>query len=447
MRRAFQSIRSRVLLAQLLAFAACWAFILAIHARGETGGRQDRGAFARLLADLAEHAQTPERFGALTARWQSAAGAFQIMDASGRVVWRTLETPLEPFPLTADGFVRIGDQDWSLASALSQGGHYRAVVGSRLWVSPPWLPRVSWVLLLVLVVGSLPGLLILPWSLRKVMRPVDDLAAQVAARHPRELSPLEPGLVLRETRPLVDEINRLLARLREALDLQKRFLADAAHELRTPLAAVSSQAHVLSREEDEGAREAAKAELDRGLDRAAEMITQLLTVARLDAAPLAEPLALHDVGALLREQVAEVTPKALARAQDIAAETPESLRAWVAPRTLASALGNLLQNAVRHGRPGGRIQAGARAEAQGVVLWVSDDGPGIPAADLGRAQERFVRLSGAGEGGCGLGLAIVKAAAERHGGSLHFTEGLDGTGLRVELRIPAARAASLCSLP
>ncbi len=290
----------------------------------------------------------------------------------------------------------------------------------------------------------LPLLALLVWRIvGRGLAPLHRLAAAASARTPAALEPFAEAEVPVEALPLVRSLNGLLARLGSAMDAQRAFVADAAHELRTPLAALKLQLQLAQRAPEGAARAAALAELDRGLERGTHLVAQLLTLARLDPgavpAPPAAPVALAE---LVRQAVADHAVLAEAKGIDLGAgrveESAEVMGDAAALRTL---LANVVDNAVRHTPQGGRIDASAGMGSGVPYLEVADTGPGIPAAERARAFDRFVRLRGAGEGGSGLGLAIVKAIAERHGASVVLSD-TPGGGLTVRVEFSSRRSIS-----
>jgi two-component system OmpR family sensor kinase len=291
---------------------------------------------------------------------------------------------------------------------------------------------------------ALLGLLLMlaVWAvIESSLAPVERLRRNVAARPADDLSPLGEGDLPDELRPLVRDFDQLFARMREAMQAQQRFVADAAHELRSPLTALRLQAQALRRQEPGRDRELAAARLEEGIARAIALVHQLLALAREESAERASAsdVRLED---LCREVVTDLLPLAQARRIDIGLEAGGVESATVAgePESLRTLLRNLVDNAVKYTPEGGRVDIVLERPPQGggVVLAVEDSGPGIPEADHERVFDRFHR--GAGEQevpGSGLGLAIVAAVARRHGAQLRLGRSIRLGGLRVEVRFPA----------
>jgi two-component system OmpR family sensor kinase len=288
-----------------------------------------------------------------------------------------------------------------------------------------------------------PLLLAAVWlAVRRATRPILGLRDQVAGRAAADLTPLDTGALPDEVRPLVEELNLLFARLERAFQAQREFVADAAHELRTPLAALRLQTQVLQRAADGEERAQAAARLLQGVDRATRLVEQLLLLARQEAAaepaPRAGRIELAELAALA---LGDVLPAA--RLKDIDLGLAPGAQAAVAgpEEPLRLLLGNLLENAVKYAPPGGTVDLAVRVEGDRAVLTVADDGPGIAPADRERVFDRFRRLPGQDAPGSGLGLAIVKAAAERCGGQVVLGRSDRLGGLEASVFLPLAPPA------
>jgi two-component system sensor histidine kinase QseC len=262
----------------------------------------------------------------------------------------------------------------------------------------------------------------------------------VEHRDPRNLAPLEVGAPPKEVAPLVESLNRLFARVRESIEHEKRFTADAAHELRTPVAALRAQAQVAQGAATDRERQHALAQVIAGCDRATRLIEQLLTLARLEPAGADRPLQRCDLAGIARAAVAEVAPAAVAKSTEIELDAPEAAPVEGAPELLAVLARNLVDNAVRYSPAGSVVQVSVANVAHAVELRVSDNGSGVPREALARLGERFFRQPGSMEPGSGLGLSIVRRIAELHGARVTFGATAQQGGLTVEVRFPAAVA-------
>ena len=281
-------------------------------------------------------------------------------------------------------------------------------------------------------------MLIVWWVVGRAIGPIERVRRQVAARRPDDLAPLPTAGLPAEVRPLVGEMNGLLTRLSDAWDALTHFTADAAHELRSPLAALRLQAQSLQRAPDDATRAIATERLLAGIDRATRLVEQLLALARQEGAGEGAELVSLDLTALARNALADAEPEAARHAIALTLDAPTAhvvLRADEA--ALAVLLRNLLGNALRHTPPGGQVRVGVREEASVIDLTVEDSGPGIAPDERARVLDRFYRVPGTPGHGSGLGLAIVRAIAERHGAALTLDASPTLGGLRVMLRWPA----------
>ncbi len=289
-------------------------------------------------------------------------------------------------------------------------------------------------------VVALPLMGLLIWRLvGRALAPLERTAVAVSRRSPGSLEPIATDDAPEELRPLVDALNDLLARLGGALESQRRFVADAAHELRSPLTALSLQLQLATRARSDATRAAAHESLRNGVERATRLVEQLLALARQspDAPPPeARPV---DLAAIAREAAARHAAAAAARATQLAIEAGPAMVAGDAAG-LATLADNLVGNAVCYTPRGGSVRVRAGADAAGPFFEVADDGPGIPPHERQRVFDRFYRGEAAEGPGSGLGLAIVKEVAERHGARVLLAPGPGGRGLRARVEFASAGA-------
>ena len=263
------------------------------------------------------------------------------------------------------------------------------------------------------------------------LKPLTDLAAQIEARGQNNLSPVPQSGLPREARVLVARINELLERLSNAMRAQKRFVADAAHQLRTPLAAVLLHAERAERASDPSSEREALGAIHRSVERAARLSAQLLALARTDPEAVATiELKPVDLTTLARQVGEEWVRRALERDIDFGLVVPDyPVMVTGDERLLSEVLSNLIDNALRYGNPGGHVtlmvEAGERP-----TLSVQDDGPGIPVDERARIFERFYRLQNSDSDGCGLGLSIVEEIARLHNATVEVTSGANDRGSR-----------------
>ena len=288
------------------------------------------------------------------------------------------------------------------------------------------------VLLLLPVLGLVIGFVI-----RRQLRPLNTAASLIASRPPLclELLPVED--MPREVRPLADEINRLLGRLKAAVHREQRFLTDAAHALRTPLTALQLQADVLDGARDPAEKAARLAQLRAGIRRVTRLSEQLLSLARSESS--AGPLTVStDLDPALEEVVALHAPAAAAREITLQAETHSNARVYGNTRRLTLIFGNLLDNAVRYTPDGGRVRVRAETDQNAAKVEVWDEGCGLPPEELERVFERFYRAPGDDSNGSGLGLATVDTLVRQLGGRIVLANRMDRTGLIAMVTLPLA---------
>jgi two-component system OmpR family sensor kinase len=275
------------------------------------------------------------------------------------------------------------------------------------------------------------------WLIERALAPVQRVRKQVAARPANDLSPLPTSGLPEEVLPLVAEINLLFERLQRARSAQQQFIADAAHELRSPLTALKLQAQALRRTTDGQARHNAIERLNEGMERAIELSGQLLSLAREEAGDSMPRLEEVNLEELAREAVAEVLPQAQARGIDVGLEPGPPARVQGQRQPLHVLLRNLLDNAIKYTPQGGRVDISIEPREDGAALLAVDDsGPGIAESEYRRVFDRFYRVPGSDAPGSGLGLAIVKAVAERHRASVELSRSARLGGLRVAVGFP-----------
>ena len=289
------------------------------------------------------------------------------------------------------------------------------------------MPIVLLAPLLMLAVG---------WVISDTLGPLRRMRKQVAQRAASDLSPLSATGMPEEVQPLVGELNALFGRVRETFEAQQHFVADAAHELRSPLTALKLQLQAATRAQDEAARQAAVQQLGAGIERAIALVEQLLALARQEAAEQGAPEAV-DLEDLARQAVSSLLATAHAKRLDLGLATSEPVQVSAAPDALRLILANLLDNAIKYTPAGGRIDIALSRDAQGAWFAVEDSGPGVPEAERERVFDRFYRLPGAEAAGSGLGLAIVRTVADRQGARVTLGRSPTLGGLRVEVRFPS----------
>lgn len=284
-------------------------------------------------------------------------------------------------------------------------------------------------LLLALPLVALPLWL----AVRSGLKPLGQLARHLHHRAPDDLRPLDLPLRHREIQQVGQAFNTLLERLRGHQAREQGFVHDAAHELRTPLAVIATQAHVLAQAATDAERELARQALLQAVDRASHLSRQLLTLASLDR-PHPGACQPVDLALQLQQWLALAIPRAQAAGLELGLDAPDSLTVPIDLQALQSIVHNLVDNALLYVPAGGEVLVSLQRVADHIVLCVQDDGPGIPAALQAQVFERFVRGTGHDQPGTGLGLAIVREAAQRLGGQVRLIPGLAGRGVGFEVR-------------
>lgn len=307
------------------------------------------------------------------------------------------------------------------------------VAGSR--VDDAWLLQSLGADLARYLLIALPLILLPVWlAVTRGLQPLRALSERIAARSHDDLSPVGLSPRHAELKPLAGALDGLLAQLRARAARDQQFVQDAAHELRTPMAVISLQAHVLARESDAAERRVAEQQLDNAIARASHLTQQLLHLAKVDGG-VAQPVQV-DIAELTRLELLHAARRALESGHDLSLDTPDTLPFTLEIAAYQSILINLLDNALRYVPDGGRIAIALRADDGQLVLSVADDGPGIAAGLRDAVFERFHRGDTGQSPGSGLGLAIVRQAAHRLRGSVRLAPGLDGRGCDFIVTIP-----------
>ncbi|GLS15531.1 sensor histidine kinase [Hydrogenophaga electricum] len=297
----------------------------------------------------------------------------------------------------------------------------------------------------------LPLAVLLVWmALVRGIRPLNDLEQKIRARKPDDLSPIEEAFIPQEVAPLVSSINDLLARLKASLTTQRRFLADAAHQLKTPLAGLRMQAELAQRETDPKEIRGSLQQIARSSTRATHTVNQLLALARAETTGRALPSARIDLARLVTEVVQDSVPRALEHGIDLGYEGPDAIPESALidgnPTLLQEMTRNVVDNAIHYSGAGGVVTVRVLLDRfSGVqVLQVEDDGPGIPENERAFVLQPFYRALGTNVDGSGLGLAIVHEIAQQHNAVIAMEDAHPDAarrGLRVSIRFVPRRPA------
>ena len=367
---------------------------------------------------------------------------YQIGTRSGQILYRSPGAPTAPITASdAAGCTNLllAGRAWracSLSSATTPLViHMAEPLGYRAALLARTLRAVAVPLLIALVLlTALIGLVT-----ERAFRPVRRIAAELAARGDEDLSPVNTSAMPVETHALGVALNGLLARQAEVLARERRFTADAAHELRTPLAALRVQAQVAARAATAAETRGALEKLQANIDRTTHLMSQLLALARLEPGSSFIPGQTTEARRVIDLVIEDLSPASREKQLAITVAGREQQLPG-SPELLYLLLRNLLENSIHNVGVRGRVALEVVARERQTVLTVSDDGPGIPCAERARAFERFYRIPGSAAGGSGLGLSIVGRIVELLGGEIELASPAAGTGLMVTVTLPFTHA-------
>ncbi len=371
----------------------------------------------------------------------------QVWHPDGRLEYSTHPGAGPPFS-AAPGLAQVlaDGRRWHVMTVVGNGHIVRAAQPTEERSDLASDAALNLVAALLAVFAGVSAVIVL--TMRRAGRALDNAAATIAGRSARSLEPIGPEGLPSELAPLVAAVDSLMQRLSNALAAQRRFVADAAHELRTPVTALRLQVQLLERagrgdtsdDKNDGARDAALAELRAGVARAQRLVEQLLLLSRAEPdAPLLRSR--FDLGDLLRSVVAERLPAARLRGIDLRAVAETILPIDADRHQIELLLRNLVDNALLYGGAAGPVEVIGEAPPGLRRLRVIDRGPGIAADDRARVFDRFWRgsLDAGGDEvqGSGLGLSIVQAVAQRHGATVSIHDGPQGRGVELRVDFPA----------
>ncbi|MDP1766625.1 MAG: ATP-binding protein, partial [Methylotenera sp.] len=365
--------------------------------------------------------------------------AFQIW-SEGDLLMRSTAAPTTTLGSDMEGYSEsnINGEPWRVLTRWDAQHEFMIQVAEPLAARERLARHITLKMLLPTLI-ALPVLALLIWfGVGAGLRPLQQLKQEVKQRTANRLEPVAMAGVPEEVAPLVKALNDLFARLEEAFEGERRFTADAAHELRTPLAALKIQAQVALRSKDETERNAALENVLHGVDRATRLVEQLLALARVDPETAAANYKRLDLQALTASVMADVEPLAHAKQIELLLEEGQTCHVLGDGTQLRLLLRNLLDNAIRYTPLGGCVSVKV-GDTEGVMLEVRDTGAGIPESEREHVLQRFYRITGSGEEGSGLGLSIVQRIAELHGAQLELSDNETGPGLLVRVIWPKSK--------
>ncbi len=372
--------------------------------------------------------------------------AYQVWSADGRLLVRTDNTPATPISDFVEGYrdENFSARRWRVLSHLDEKERRWILVAERVDIRTELTDRVISRAVIPIVV-SMPVIAAIVWLVvGNGLALIKQLARELREKKADDLTRLSTNDPPVELAPVVDAINDLLRRLNESIARERRFSADAAHELRTPLSAIKVHVHNL-RAEVPGHEEALDT-LERDLGRLSHLIEQILLLYRLTPEHYKSNMGMVDLYALAQSVIGELYPDIDRKQQTISLEG-EPRTVTGDESSLVILLRNLVLNASKYSPPGAAITVHVGGSDFGIRLGVEDTGPGIPLPDVSRVFDRFYRVGGdrhaSAEPGCGLGLAIVRHIADLHHANLHIENNADGPGLTVNVTFPVDFDSSL----
>ena len=362
--------------------------------------------------------------------------AFQVWNARNEVLVHTASSPSFSTPAVKPGFsdvVDLNNRHWRAFLLEDKQNNLRIWVGERDDVRMDLVDRIVRHTLWPNILGSLLLAAMIWLAIGWGLKPLVNMAATLRARKPGSLEPLQLTPLPTELEPMQAALNRMLAQIQEVMGRERRFIADAAHEMRTPLAVLRIHAENLMEAGSEEDRRASLEFLIAGVDRTSRLVNQLLTMARIEPGAGAEPPAPVDLASTVRDSLVQLTPWLLSKGLELVFDVSDDISvARVDPTSIDIALNNLVTNAANFSPRNGVITVRLVEKETSYELSVEDEGPGINEQDRDRLFERF--YSRGNDQGAGLGLTIVKAIADRFGGRIKLENRTHG-GLRATLEI------------
>lgn len=422
--------------------ATAWVWFDARHQLDELLDGHLAQAAALLVLQQTQEIDDDHGVDALALHRYAPKVAFQVFH-EGALALRSANAPRAPMVATSDRFedgfktVQIGGRDWRVFAAHGAERDVQVYVGEQTASRAAILWAVArgmlWPLALALPLMALAA----AWVVRYAVAPLRRLGSSLATRPAHDLNPVRVEGAPSEMEPMVDALNGLFERIGALLDGERRFTADAAHELRTPIAAIRAQAQVALAEPVEAPRRHALRSTVEGCDRASHLVEQLLTLSRLEA-DQAPSLHVVDLATVARQVVADLAPRAVNKQQSLELDAAAPCAVAGDEVLLRVLVRNLVDNAVRYSGSSALVRVRVSAMAKQVVLQVEDSGPGLTHGDAQRLGDRFFRVSGSVESGSGLGWSIARRIAAVHHAALRAQRSAALGGLQVELSIASA---------
>ncbi len=363
---------------------------------------------------------------------------FQIWDNAGNLILKSSNLPVTEISARTMGFSnsRFSGKNWRVFSLTGSDGIYRCITAERIDVRNDLIGDIFAGLLNFFII-LVPVLLVTLWfAIRQGLEPLQNLTSQIQSRGAEKLDSISEKNAPEEIRTITDALNQLLSKLGNALAREKRVVSDAAHELRTPLAAVKLHAELASKADNAEDRKSSIKHVLEGIDRTTHLVSQLLTLARLDPESFVNKLQPRNIQQVIIDEVALQTPLAEEKNIELSIIDNDEVIGRVDETSIRLLIRNLLSNAINYTPADGAVSLGVIRENAEAVISIIDNGPGIPAEDRERVLDRFYRSQTHEQTGCGIGLSIVKQVVELHRATLVMEEPAQGSGLKVTVRLP-----------
>jgi len=367
---------------------------------------------------------------------------FQVWSRGGLLVLRSRDAPLTRLSNDAEGFsdAQSAARHWRVYSGWSHDHTVLVQVAEDRTIRERLAARIALNSILPLLIGLPVLAALVSWIVSRALRPLVALGHAVSQRQPSTLLPIETSGVPQEAAALVDRLNDLFDRSRRSLESERRFTANAAHELRNPLAALRAQAEVAAASSNPETSRVALGHVISACDRLARLVQQLLLLARVEELPHAFQVSRLDE--IARKVLSELAPAAVSIGTNVILEAPGAVLVQGHGELLEIMIRNLVDNAIRHGGKGIDVVVSVSRNDRFVVLDVIDNGAGVDAQTLANLGRRFYRPAGVTAQGSGLGLSLVQRIVEIHSGAVKYLRSPAGRGLQVQVTLPAAPSVS-----
>ncbi|MCW9014760.1 MAG: ATP-binding protein [Gammaproteobacteria bacterium] len=363
---------------------------------------------------------------------------FQVWDRHGNMVLRSANAPLQPLSDIEQGYSNqlINNVSWRVFGLWNSDRHYRVQTAERYDVRLELVEKITQRLILPFLL-LLPILAWLLWiAVGRGLQPLNRIADEVKSRDENYLDEIDESRVPTEVQPMVRALNRLFEKIKYSFEKERRFTSDAAHELRTPLAALKTHAQLAQSASNDEDRKHALSQLNAGVDRASHVVDQLLALTRLEpGANHQQAQQMLDLHQLCVAVVAELIPMAQEKNIEVMVDDAGELLMKGNIASLSMLVRNLVDNAIRYSHENGEVRLSFQLLAHYIQLRVIDDGPGIAENERDKVFQRFYRGEGLQQSGCGIGLSIVRQIAELHGADIQISESEQG-GLQVAVSFP-----------